>query len=110
MLEALWSAEFSSSLQHIGNGVVVFETGRIFGGDGQYYYTGTYDVHDGKMTGEVTVTHYAGQPWSIFGDLRSFRLVMSGVLEQNSFTAQGHLADHPNLTIDVRLGRLAELP
>lgn len=38
MLEALWSVEFVSNTDGEGAGVAVLETGRILGGDGQYYY------------------------------------------------------------------------
>jgi hypothetical protein len=75
MLEALWSAEFSSNLGAIGGGVVVFETGRVFGGDSQFFYIRTCEVKNDSVRGEVTITHYAGILLSIFGPSNEFRVV-----------------------------------
>lgn len=41
-------------------GVVIFETDRIFGGDSWYYYTGTFEAKNGKLTARLKSTHYAG--------------------------------------------------
>lgn len=43
-IEALWTVTFGSNLGMSGAGVVVFETGRLFGGDPDYIYLGKYDV------------------------------------------------------------------
>jgi hypothetical protein len=45
---------------NINAGVVIFETGRLFGGDSWYYYTGTYEGKNGKLTAKLKSTHYAG--------------------------------------------------
>ena len=58
MLEALWSAKFESNLGIFGSGVVIFETGRVFGGDGEYYYTGNYEVNKDEINGKLLVVHY----------------------------------------------------
>jgi hypothetical protein len=60
-LEALWSVLFFVPGQpNLNAGVVIFETGRVFGGDSWYYYTGTYKSENGKLTATLTSTHYAG--------------------------------------------------
>ena len=59
-LEALWALTFGTE-QRLGAGVVVFETGRIFGGDGNFYYLGHYDYNtrDQTISGEVAVIRHA---------------------------------------------------
>lgn len=50
MLEALWSVEFQSSFGLQGNGVVVFETGRVFGGDSTMIYVGNFVLSMAQST------------------------------------------------------------
>lgn len=46
------------SSEFTGPGVIVLDTGKLFGGDSAYYYNGNYSVEAGNMTGEVRVkTH-----------------------------------------------------
>ena len=110
MLEALWTAEFSSNQNIFGSGVVIFETDRIFGGDAQYYYTGKYEVNNGELSGNLTITHYAGEPWSIFGTVRSFNLELSGTLDDNSFIVRGYVEGELSKVIVIKLTRRADLP
>lgn len=41
--------------QLIGAGVVVVETGRVYGGDANYFYVGTFDVTSGVAQTEIDV-------------------------------------------------------
>lgn len=50
MIEALWSAEFTSNVGNFGAGVAVLETDRILGGDSQYYYVGNYQIVNGILS------------------------------------------------------------
>lgn len=108
MLEALWSVEFMAV--GMGRGVAVLETGRILGGDAQYFYVGDYSVHDGVATAKVTVTHYAGQPVTVFGPAKSITLELSGAPAHGQFDMHGHIAGNPAAKIGIRLTRRAELP
>ncbi len=110
MLEALWSVEFSSNLQIFGAGVVIFETNRVFGGDGQYYYLGSYEVKNGVMEAELEITHYSGEPYSIFGTVKNFKIMISGKLGEPVIEAQGYLVDAPDKIILLKLTKRAELP
>ena len=69
--EALWAVYFGDAGDSSGlrpgsanAGVAVLETQRIFGGDSQYYYLGTYEVEKDRMTATVTITHFNGEPWT----------------------------------------------
>jgi hypothetical protein len=59
-LEALWAVTFGTA-HNLGWGVLVFETGRIFGGDTCFYYVGrfTYNQRDQTIAGDVEVSRHA---------------------------------------------------
>jgi hypothetical protein len=60
-LEALWSVVFLvPGRDRVNAGVVIIDSGRVYGGDSWYYYTGTYRTKVGKLTGKMKSTHYAG--------------------------------------------------
>ena len=44
-VEALWSVSFQSNFGMRGDGIVVFESGRVLGGDSVMIYTGHYRIH-----------------------------------------------------------------
>lgn len=110
MLEALWTVEFLSNLGATGAGVVVFETGRVFGGDTQYYYLGDYKIEGETVSGEAEITHYGDQPYSVFGPMKKFRIKVSGKLSVPVMELKGHLVDNPSMKIVMRLTKRAGLP
>lgn len=110
MVEALWSVEFVSNVQGQGAGVVVLETGRIFGGDSNYFYLGSYEVADGVIRAEVTARHYAGPPSSVLGNSEVVTVAAAGRIGHDFFAVDGHLVGDPSRRISIRLTRRAELP
>lgn len=52
------SVEFVSNVGSYGAGVAIFETGRAFGGDAQYYYLGTCKVDGNVASVDMAVAHY----------------------------------------------------
>jgi len=62
------------------------------------------------MQASVKVTHFAGQPNSIFGPLRQFTLRLAGTPAQQQFMLHGDVVENPSLKIGIRLSRRAELP
>jgi len=110
MIEALWSVEFASNLGIFGSGVVVFETERIFGGDAKYYYLGKFKVKNQAVDADVEVTHYSGEPFSVFGHLNKFNLKVTGRVQVPRMELQGHLVENPNMEIMMRLNKIADLP
>jgi len=109
-VEALWSVEFISSNQLVGTGVAVLETQRVLGGDDKYMYVGEYKIENGVFSAHITVSHYGGAPWSVFGDRNQFRLVLSGHVGDRTFDAEGYIEGEPQNKILIRLTRRAELP
>ena len=113
-VEGLWSLFFQSNVGREGGGVVVLETGRILGGDMSYLYIGDYKVDRGHMAGNVRVTHYQGEPYSIFGQATEFDLKISGGFSETQVgsinTLAGEVVGRRNLKMGVRMTKRAELP
>lgn len=110
MLEALWSVKFISNIEGFGSGVAVLETGRLLGGDTQYFYIGSYNVENGIANATVTVTHYAGPSMSLFGQAKEVTLKLTGKPEHSEFDLQGFVVENPALNIRIHFTRRAELP
>ena len=112
MIEALWSVEFSSNVGSIGAGVVVFETGRVLGGDSAFMYVGNYKTENGVIHSDIHVTKYnnlSGMQ-SIFGPLTNFNIKVSGKADPHSLTLTGTVIEQPQLQIVIKATRRVELP
>jgi hypothetical protein len=110
-IEALWSVEFISNSGVFGAGVAVFESGRIYGGDATYYYTGKYRIVNSQVDATVDVVHYSGQPNSIFGrDPKPFVLKITGPVSDSVMSLTGIRADDTSKQMGLRLTKRAELP
>lgn len=112
MLEAMWTVRFAGSNgieAGSGGGVIVFESGRMFGGDTSFAYLGTYTVEQGKISAKIKVDRHGTGLHSITG-LENFSLILRGTIDQNQFDVVGHVEGRPERTLAVRLQRFAELP
>lgn len=109
MLEALWSVEFQSSFGMHGNGVAVFETSRILGGDSGMMYVGNFKVINDAIQADIHVTRYANNNQSVVG-LEDFNLKLSGRPDRESMNLSGYVVEDPTRTITIRAIRRAELP
>lgn len=110
-IEGLWSVSFASNLPGGGNGVVIFETGRVFGGDSNFYYTGSYSIKSpSTLECDLRIRHFAGSDWSVFGPATDFELVIAGNVENRVISASGYVKQQPEKQIMFRLERLADLP
>jgi len=111
-LDVLWTAEFQVVSGWTNGGVVVLEKGRLFGGDGQYYYAGRLALNpqDGtSLSGHLKVVHYHGERTTAFGDVGpAFNLEIQGTLL--SPTAISGVMKRPGFaTLAFRLVRREEL-
>lgn len=111
MLEALWSVEFQSSFGMHGNGVAVFETGRVLGGDSTMIYVGSFRVENGAIDADINVKKYANVPGmvSVVG-LNDFNLKVTGKPDTQSMTLVGYVVEDPARRITINAVRRAELP
>ena len=110
MLEAMYGLEFVSNSNDGGYGVVVLETGRVFGGDSSFVYIGSYKVENGVLKAEVKCTNDRELMRSIFGDIKEFNLRLEGKPHRDEFILQGHMIENPSMRIGVKFTRRAELP
>jgi hypothetical protein len=112
MLEALWSVSFLSNVTPVGGtGIVVFETGRILGGDSGMIYTGNYRVVNGVVEADVHVETYANVPGLVSNvGFLNFDLKVAGPLARDTFVLSGHVVQDPNRKIVISFIRRAELP
>jgi len=69
MIDGLWVGEWHSNVNNIrvGTGVVVFHSGKAFGGNDRFYFIGDYNQDDNRFEGNLQFTYFAGEPLSIFG-------------------------------------------
>lgn len=111
MLEALWSIEFQSSFGMQGNGVAVFETGRVLGGDSMMIYVGSFRVENDSVQADVNVKKYAhSQGMASVVGLDNFNLRLTGKPDANQMVLTGHVVEDPSRKITLRALRRAELP
>jgi hypothetical protein len=112
MLEAMYGVEFASNSNDGGYGVVVFETGRVLGGDSSFVFVGSYELEGGLVKANIKCTNDRDILPSIFGDIKEFDLVLEGTPdpEHKEFILQGFMVENPSMKIDVKLTRRAELP
>jgi hypothetical protein len=110
MVSGIYSAEFASDKQMMGRGVVIFSDNALHGGDEAYYYKGKYKRDgDNNISATVDVGNHSGSPTSIFGPLKSYRLTLNGVANDQGFTLSGHVKEQPSLMITIKLKKVDEL-
>jgi hypothetical protein len=117
-IEALWAVEFTGASGFRiakSGGVIVIETGKIFGGDSWQWYTGTYEQGGkGKLSVRLqTGVHYTQGGQSIFGGpLRPLVLVGDVQVAPDHQSATANLAVEgvAGMHLSATLTRVAELP
>jgi hypothetical protein len=115
-VEAMWVVKYvdpsaPGSGMNLAGGVIVLETGRLFGGDSGAYYVGSYKVKDGAFAFEAHVRFHDPNFSSALG-LRDYWLEGSGHIEPDMQTIpfRGVARGHPQLQLNGALFRIAELP
>lgn len=115
-IEALWRVQFQSNSPQLvlpaGAGVVIFETGRIFGGDSAMYYLGAYSVKANVLSGTLHVGTHTAIPGvqSVFGPRPEFDLILSGTIEGDQIKVRGLLRQDRRYELTAILERLKDLP
>lgn len=111
MVEALWSLEFNWGKKVYEAGVIIFEAGRLFGGDSSYYFLGKYEIADNDvLRAEVEIIHYAGRFFPIFGENNKHKVILEGHTNFPVMDLMCYSVDDPNQTIHVRCTRRTDLP
>lgn len=110
MIEAMWSVRFVTNQSSAGNGVIVLENGKIFGGDSSFTYIGNFEVKDGIISAEIRVKKYANVAGihSISGS-DDYILPLSGKINSDEMILSGSPSNNPNIDVAVEITRVAEL-
>lgn len=110
--EALYVVEFGDIEGIYRNGgVVVLETGRIFGGDSGYYYIGNYSIKEGKLTGTAKIVKHNPLFGNAFGDgANSFDVDVIAAIIDGEIEGSMMRVDMPSVRLPIRFMRIASLP
>jgi len=116
-IEALWAVRFvgvnGTSISEQSGGVLVLESGRLFGGDSFAYYTGNYSLASGQVTFHVDVgVHFAGGQSILGGPLVPYSLNGTATVDAAHTTMKANLVavGQSQMRIVAILNRVAELP
>ncbi len=119
MIEGLWVVRFlapANPEMDLNGGVVVIESGKIFGGDSGYFYVGSLQpIDSGVWSSEVTINRHDPDIISIFGDTDVIHL--SGQFKRDGEDGRGRpkllaeLAPHgSDVGTTIELIHVANLP
>lgn len=115
MEEALYVVEFGDvhgGPSYRNGGVIVLETGRIFGGDSSYYYVGTYTVKENLLNASARIVKHNDLLPNVFGDnVLSFEIKLQG-RAVNDTMIEGTMkrTDRAGVELPVRLTMKERLP
>jgi len=101
MKPGIYYVIFESSLGVPGDGLVVIDSGRVHGGDHRFIYRGNYQERETDIDAEIFVRHFRGKAKSIFGNISTFYVILSGKAEKESFNLSGYIAGQSHLKIHV---------
>jgi hypothetical protein len=68
-LDGVWTGEIYGPFGWESQGIFVFQSGRIIGGDGRQFSTGSYRVSGRSVKAGLTFRHYR-EPPTLFGEKR----------------------------------------
>ncbi len=109
-LEGFWTGKFVLGSVEVGV-VVVLESGKIYGGDGNFYYTGWYEENgEGKLEATAVITHFHGPNTTIFGrPAKQYSVSIKGQLANEVIDAKFSLIDNPSVFLPMKLLRRKSL-
>jgi hypothetical protein len=109
MFEGFWLVQYEG-LQGNGGGVITLIKGRVFGGDSQSTYIGTYEPGASDFSGTVRVHNYIPGVASIIGIEGDYDLKISGKLEGDTINGSGVPVGLQVAGLAFRLTRIARIP
>lgn len=110
-VEALWAVEFVTDNGNYSAGVVVFETGRVLGGDSVFFYTGDFTLKDNTIQANIKVRHHGKlPPMSVWKQNDpEFDVRISGTFSESAISATATRDDEPG-EMRMIFHRLEDLP
>jgi hypothetical protein len=107
VMDGLWTAEFGTSAGMFGGGVVVFQNGRVLGGDGTYYYVGDYKLTGNEFQATIKSSPFIKGAASVFKTVgHDLTLEITGSLvDEDHAIGQGCPREMGALRFAVKLTR-----
>ena len=90
-------------------GVVVFASGKVFGGDSGFYYFGTYQERNGIVKARVAVHNFDPAIVNILSLARDYELNVSATMKDDAMNGTAVVPGVPNQSIALRLVKKANL-
>jgi hypothetical protein len=108
MRDGLYRADFRTQ-RGSGSGVVHAQDGKIWGGDAQMYYVGSYTVNGRRITAQVTASRHTQRAIdaSVFG-LDKVTLTLDGTSHGDAVSWTGRAAEVPGADFGAELIRLSD--
>jgi hypothetical protein len=112
-VEACWTVRFGdphASDHELNGGILVLETGRIFGGDSGYAYLGTYEIGGATIEGKARIIQHDPDVQSMYGAFEQSFEASFQIVREGSDVMRGKFcrAGYPDAVLILR--RLADLP
>ena len=105
MLDGLWLIQFHSPCKNdTRSGVVLFQGLELIGGDGSYYYVGSYETTDKNIVMKMRLRKHSPGV-SVFGHLMDFNLILAGKFGENTMLLEG-LPEYREHRLQIKLSRL----
>jgi hypothetical protein len=89
MKDGFYKVKFAVPGGDSGGGIVVVRDNAINGGDEGYLYTGKVNESGDTMTAELSILNHDPNARSVFGNVASFKLPLTGHVTANGFSATG---------------------
>lgn len=113
-VEAMYQVKFGdiqAPNQYVNGGVVVLETGRVFGGDSGYYYLGEFNINQDNITVKAIIEKHDPTWHSAFGD-NSLKFGITVNAKIKAGVIEGYMIKDgaSQQKLPIRLKRIASLP
>jgi hypothetical protein len=95
-LDGLWIVQFTGK-EILGSGVVVFSSGKVFGGETGFYYIGTYEADGNVVKARVKICNFDPAVASGFGIQGDYEMDVSAMLKDNQMTGTAMIANQPHI-------------
>lgn len=104
MNDGIYYVEFSGNGQSFGFGVIVFDSGKINGGDPGFVYTGSAKVNGQQISAELSIKQWNKSKQSVFPGTNNYVLNVTGSIapDGKSFKASGGPQGNPGLKFSVQ--------
>ena len=89
-IEGLWVCYFGEFDNYVDSGITVLANGRVYGGDGQFHYSGMYEIVNGNVFNSILkIQHHHGDTYTTFGTREKiFDVHVVGTLSEGKMVGQ----------------------